>query len=36
MGEFEKAERTYRRAIDANNKDYLPYYKLGWMQIKNK
>lgn len=31
MGEFEKAERTYRRAIDANNKDYLPYYKLGWM-----
>ncbi|CAK74901.1 unnamed protein product (macronuclear) [Paramecium tetraurelia] len=36
LGEVEKAEKTYKRAIDANNKDYLPYYKLGQMQIKNK
>ncbi|CAD8177771.1 unnamed protein product [Paramecium octaurelia] len=36
LGEFEKAEKTYRRAIDVNNKDYLSYYKLGQMQIRNK
>lgn len=28
--DFEKTERTYKKAIELNNKDPLPFYKLGW------
>lgn len=32
--EITNAIRSYEQAISANTKNFLPYYKLGWMQVK--
>lgn len=31
LHDFDKAERSYKKAIECNNKDYLPFYRLGWL-----
>ena len=36
LGEIESSIKTYEHAILTNTKNFYPYYKLGWLQAKNK
>lgn len=35
LNDSENAIKTYEHAILLNTKNYFPYLKLGWLQVKN-
>jgi len=36
LSDVDSAVKTYEHAILINTKNFFPYFKLGWLQAKNK